>query len=518
MPSCADCPSFLEEDKVIEKFRKNFGAPACAKYGHVLGRPGSSQALNDAIQTKYAEGCDSYGAPRPPLPAEARLLVALPDPVLRVPADPTKKAACNTCGSCQKFVREDSVIAELGWAAGICAARGKLIFTNRQSIEAADCEYREWGPVRDTTNGLQLLPEFDDSTSPMSPSASPIGTFIARVVEAHPDPQLYETDKEVTEEEQLAGIRAWRKVSDPDRPERFTHLPIYRTDFFSEEEQKKIPKVGDEEHPEFYQDHFGGVYLCAVAWNELDETPCAWGEAGVGKTELFRHLAFLMGLPFERFSITAATELDELMGRSHYTEGVGTHYEYGRLPLAWAKPCVVCLDEPNTGPVEVWQRLRPLTDNSKQLIMDEAGAEHVDRNDDCYPGLAMNPAWDPKNIGALPISDADVNRLFHVYIELPDEATEKQIIASRVRLDGWELSADQLRLIMKVAVDLRAYSADDKLPITWGLRPQIKVARALAWFEPMTAYRRAIGDYLEPQTMDIIRDVVNTHLTPRSSS
>jgi hypothetical protein len=186
--------------------------------------------------------------------------------------------------------------------------------------------------------------------------------------------------------------------------------------------------------------------------------------------------------------------------------------------LAWAKPCVVCLDEPNTGPVEVWQRLRPLTDNSKQLIMDEAGAEHVDRNDDCYPGLAMNPAWDPKNIGALPISDADVNRLFHVYIELPDEATEKQIIASRVRLDGWELSADQLRLIMKVAVDLRAYSADDKLPITWGLRPQIKVARALAWFEPMTAYRRAIGDYLEPQAMDIIRDVVNTHLTPRSSS
>jgi hypothetical protein len=513
MPSCSACPSFLEADQVITKFRKNMGAPACAKYGHVLGRPGSDPALNDAVQTLRAEGCDSYGEARPVLPVEARMAVALGIPELRREADDVaRKTSCNTCASCTKFVTEDVVLRELGWAAGLCAARGKLIFSNRQTKEAENCEFREWGPVRSSTSDVPLLVEFDDSASPPGPGAAPVSTFIARAVESIPDPQLYESDKEVTEEEVEAGIRAWRKVTDPDNAARFTHLPIYRTDFFSEEEQKKIPKVGDDEHPELYQDHFGGVYLCAVAWNELDETPAAWGEAGVGKTELFRHLAFLMALPFERISITAGTELDELIGKMLFINGE-TRFSYGRLPLAWMKPCVICLDEPNTGPVEVWQRLRPLTDNSKQMVVEENAHEHIDRNDDCYLGIAMNPAWDPKNIGALPVADADVNRLFHVFIDLPDEATEKRIIASRVRLDGWELSADQMRLLMKVARDLREHSAEDTLPITWGIRPQIKVARALAWFEPLTAYRRAIGDYLEPEALAVLRDVVNSHLS-----
>jgi hypothetical protein len=513
MPSCSTCPSFLEANEVMSKFRKNMGAPACAKYGHVLGRPGSDDSVNQAVQTLRAEGCDSFGEPRPVLPVEARMAVALGMPELRKEADDvTRKTSCNTCASCTKFVTEETVLRELGWAAGLCAARGKLIFSNRQTKEAENCEFREWGPVRTSTSDVGLLPEFDDSSTPPGPGAAPVSTFIARSVEATPDPQIYESDKEVSEEEYEAGIKAWRKVLDPDNPARYTYLPIYRTDFFDENEQKKIPKVGDDEHPELYKDHFGGVYACAVAWNELDETPTAWGEAGVGKTELFRHLAFLMGLPFERISITASTELDELIGKMLFLDGE-TKFQYGRLPKAWTKPCVLVLDEPNTGQVDVWQRIRPLTDNSKQLVVEENEAEDLDRHDDCYMGLAMNPAWDPKNIGALPIADADVNRLYHIFIELPEESIEKEIIASRVRLDGWELSADQMRLLMKVARDLREHSREDTLPITWGIRPQIKVARALAWFEPMVAYRRAIGDYLEPEAMAVLRDVVNSHLS-----
>jgi hypothetical protein len=511
MPSCADCPSFLEEDEVVTKFRKNIGAPVCAKYGHVLGRPGADPSVTAALQQSKAAGCDSYGEARPVLPVEMRFLVALPDAVLRTSGDPALQSACNTCGQCSKFIREDAVLSDLGWVAGLCAARGKLILGNRQSKEAENCEYRQFGPVRTTTSGVALFPEFDDSTSPLSPTAAPVSTFIARSAEATPDPQLYETDKEVSEDEQAAGIRAWRAIVDPDNSEHVVYLPIYRLDFFTEEEQKKIPKYGDDEHPELYQDHFGGVYACAVAWMKLDDTPCAWGEAGVGKTELFRFLAYLMSLPFERMSITAGTELDELMGRSHYDPARGTYFEYGRLPKAWCKPCVLVLDEPNTGPVEVWQRIRPLTDNSKQLVMDEAGAESLDRDDDCYMGLAMNPAWDPRNIGALPIADPDVNRLYHIFIDMPDEATEKQIIAARVRLDGWELTPQQMNMLMKIARDLREHSQTDTLPISWGIRPQIKVARALAWFEPLVAYRRAVGDYLEPKQLAVLRDVVNSH-------
>jgi hypothetical protein len=126
--------------------------------------------------------------------------------------------------------------------------------------------------------------------------------------------------------------------------------------------------------------------------------------------------------------------------------------------------------------------------------------------------MAMNPAWDPKNVGAMPISDADANRLFHVSIELPPESLEREIIVNRVKVDGWELDSDRLDMIMGIAKDLRSLATDGELPITWGIRPQIKVARALRWFDPITAYRRAVADYLEPQAQESMLNAVRAHV------
>jgi MoxR-like ATPase len=107
----------------------------------------------------------------------------------------------------------------------------------------------------------------------------------------------------------------------------------------------QIPHTGDDEHPEDYRDHGLYVYKTAVLWTELDETPALWGQAGTGKTEFFRHMAWLMQLPFIRFSINGSTEVDELEGQDAYTEGVGTHFEYGRFAKAWQSPCVIVVDE-----------------------------------------------------------------------------------------------------------------------------------------------------------------------------
>lgn len=505
--SCANCPSFLLATETVSKFRKSVGAPMCGRYGHILGKPGLAPTQAEKLQRHFANNCDSFGAPLPALPQDRKMLVVMPDVDARVEAaDLIMKANCRSCDTCIKYVREDVVADELGWTAGLCAARGKLIFSNRKVEEAKDCEFREWGPIRTSTEGLPLLPEYEDA---FQINADPIRAWF-KAKESFVDPVDYPTDKVVSDEDVKAGIRAWRRVNDPEGTGREVHLPIYRIDFFSESEQKKIPRTGEDEHPELYVDHFGGVYLAAVSWTELDETPTAWGEAGVGKTELFRHLAWLMCLPFERMSITASTELDDLIGKMLFIDGE-TKFQYGRLPLAWVKPCVICIDEPNTGPVEVWQRLRPLTDNSKQLIIDENDHESLERNDDCYLGLAMNPAWDPKNVGALPISDADANRLFHVYIDLPPSSLEREIIEARVKLDGWVLTSDQLDMLMNIAVELRGLSKEGTLPITWGIRPQIKVARALAWFDVPTAYRRAVGDYLEPEPQQAMLDIVRAH-------
>jgi formylglycine-generating enzyme required for sulfatase activity len=51
---------------------------------------------------------------------------------------------------------------------------------------------------------------------------------------------------------------------------------------------------------------------------------------------------------------------------------------------------------------------------------------------------------------------------------------------------------------MAIATDIRAATAQGTLPISWGIRHQIKVARALKWFTPVDAYRMAAGDFLEP--------------------
>jgi MoxR-like ATPase len=505
---CALCPSYLTPEKGATKFGKNTGSPMCGRFGTILGKPGLGEKQEEKLQRHVASKCSSFGQPMPPEPVARQHLVALPDPDMRVRAeDPNQAAAVRTCLSCKKFIPAPYVKDAFGWTEGLCSARGTLLLGNRLTYEARDCEYKQLGQYQQSADKIQLLPEYSDA---FGLNDDPIRSHFrnkGNIVEPHE----YPTDKAVSSDEEAAGIRAWREIRDPEGTGNSVHLPIYSIDFFSAEEQAKIPRTGQDEHPELYIDHFGGVYLAAVAWTQLDETPAVWGQAGVGKTELFRHLAWLMCLPFERISITAETEVDELIGKMLYEPTRGTYFHHGRLPRAWSKPCVLVIDEPNVGPPEVWQCLRPLTDNSKQLVIDQNESERIPRHDDCYLGMAMNPAWDVKNVGALEISDADANRLFHVYVEPPPEILEREIISARVALDGWTIDEPRMDMLMAIAKDLRALIDEGTLPITWGVRPQIKVARAMRWFDIRTSYKRAIGDFLEPDVHEKLMDTVRSH-------
>lgn len=508
--SCLSCPSYLKPDEAVKSFKKSVGAPMCARFGHVLGRPGSTEEQNRKIAVAFGSRCPANGDVRPVVPIEYNLKVALPDPGIPVfhNVDGTEgDKNCTTCGMCQNFVPDRIVGKDLGWATGLCSARGKLILPNRQHQEAKDCEFRNYGTVRDNTLGVNLLPEYEDA---FSPSADPIKAYF-KAKGSFVEPHDWPTDKPVSAEDQTRGIRAWRKVVDPDGTGHESFLPVYDPNHFSESERAKIPRTGDDEHPELYVDHFGGAYLAAVTWRELDETPALWGEAGTGKTEFFRWLAWMMCLPFERISINAQTEVDDLIGKM-LAAGGDTYFQYGRLPLAWCKPCVLVIDEFNVGMPEVQQVIRPLTDNSKQMVVDQNNHELIARDNDCYLGFAMNPAWDVRNVGAQQIGDADASRLFHIYVELPPDALEREMISNRVALDGWEIDKHRLDAIMAIAAELRALVKDDTLSCTWGIRPQIKVARAMRWFDPVTAYRRAVADFLEPQQQDMLLDVVRAHI------
>jgi len=513
--SCKDCPSFLRESEVASHFKRPIGAPVCAALGTVLGRPGFSVEQENAVAKATAKACPEFGKPRPSAPPETpRFQVSVGDPAVISAGTPSEaeKARVTTCMACANFIPPSVVTDRFGWQAGMCAAKGLLVPSNRQAIEARNCTWRREGVNRTDTSGIVLMPHYEDAFGIVDPSKALIGSRDAVV-----DPQHYPTDKPLEGWESSVGIRAWRKVCDPTDEDRFTHLPIFDVNFFDEEEQTKIPRTGDDEHPEWYLDHNGALYKCAVLWQELDETPALWGVAGTGKTEFFRYVAWLMSLPFDRISINENSEIDDLAGKwtavAHESGGTSTEFVFGRIVKRWQKPGVLLFDEPNTGPDAVWQFIRPLTDNSKQLVLDQHRGEKIARDGNCYFGMAMNPAWDIKNVGARPISDADGNRLAHLSFTLPPEAVERSILEKRCEDDGYTIPEKTLTTIMQIAKDVRIASDNGTIPISWGIRPQIKVARATKWFDLLTCYRMAVTDSLEPEQANFVLEIAKGYVT-----
>jgi MoxR-like ATPase len=409
---------------------------------------------------------------------------------------------------CKNYISDPIVQRELGWPTGMCAVKGKLLMRGRLTYEARNCEFREFGSGRQSTAGVRLLPEYEDAFV-LSGDKNDLAVFLAEK-RNQIEPTEYPTDAPVNAADTAAGIRAWRKMHDPDNTDRYVLLPIYNLDRLTPEQRSRVPLTGSDEHPEDYADHMNLAYKTAVLWRALDETPALWGIAGTGKTEFFRYMAWMMCLPLTRISITGSTELDDVAGKMHLREG-HTVFEYGRLPKAWVNPNVICLDEPNVGQPDVWQFLRPLTDNSKQLALDMNKGELLPRNDDCYLGMAMNPSWDIRNIGAQQISDADGSRLMHFEMQLPSAGIEKEIMRKRCEHDSYKIEDDMLDRIMRIAHEIRDMSDQGTIPISWGIRHQIKVARATRWFNLTTCYRMAAVDQLEPEARSVILDIVKAH-------
>lgn len=511
--SCIGCPSRLSPPETVATFGKSISAPMCARYGHALGRRGATNEQNNSTERMFAEACPSYGEPRPTtLPTTLSLQVALPDPDSRQELDPLspQKTIVKSCVQCDNFVPEDAVAEEWGWTAGLCKAKGRLIMSNKKVAEARGCEFRKGrsGPM-DNKVTLPLLPVYTDR---FSMSAAP-------AVRAVPvNPLEYPTDREVEPEEKEQGIIAWRRIDDPEGTGNFVYLPIFDPDTFTEDERAMIPQTEDRERPHLYHDYMNAVYQYAVLWMEIDEVPFAWGHPGIGKTEIGRHLAWLMQVPFHRFSIKESTELYELEGSKEFDQEKGTWFRDGRFVLAWTSRSVIMVDEPNMGRPEVWAFLRPCLDNSKSLVLDSDGGRRMPRHDFSFVALSGNPNWSPLNVGTNPIGAADASRLVHIEFTYPPEDVERQIIRERIEEeDGWIIDRVRLDFVISVSNKVRELSENGTLMVTWGIRENIKAARMLRWFSPETAYRRAVADYLEPQQRDAFMDQVKASMPPKTS-
>lgn len=466
-------------------------------------------AQAQAQRQMIGSGCGWYNSDAPNPKFSDTVPVAFP---LR-DVDPDKissyqKAPVQTCLDCENFV-PPSEMEKLGFGPqrGLCAAKGALLQGSRLRAIASNCDVRRKGRNIDQAEltMLKLFPEYtikkidefiEENNKKREQKCLPTGYDPATYVH----PKLAGIPAE--------GVRTWVDITDPTGTGNSVAIPVFDPNFFDPIERAKIPTALDEARPDLYVDHEGILYRVVVALMRLDETPALWGIPGVGKTELGRYLAWVMSIPFERITITDSVELDDIQGSMRF-ENNETVFHEGRVTRGWGKPNVLLIDEPNVGPRAVWQFLRPLTDNSKQLVLDADRGQVIRRNDNCFLMFAMNPAWDVRNDGTNTLADADIRRLFHIEMHLPTEEVEREIIKSHCRLDGFDIPDKLLDLVMNVSTGIRAL-VDDSLPITWGIAPAIKVARYMNWFDPVTAYRMAVADSLEPDIRDLILDEVRT--------
>lgn len=505
LKSCVTCPSYLTEDETVRsRFKKAIGAPMCGRYGHVLGRPGLP---NDEIVQHFAMKCPDHNKQMTGTPVSITPRVVNPDPdALTVTGAPDE---IGTCNGCENLVLQAEVMDRFGWPMSICKAKGTLVLSPMS--EARKCGWAKAGAPTSDGSGLSLIEEFttgfkvDDSIKLKALLGS------TEIVE----PSTYPSDIPVAKDDAALGIRAWRRYDDPETGNDY-YLPIFDREFFTEEEQRRIPVTGKPFGktgvPELYVDHNGLLMTFLKDAYSLDETLCLTGEPGNGKSQFGIYLAWMMQVPFEKFAIRPDMNVEDFIGHPSVDPAKGDYYVLGRLPRRWTRPGVIVSDEYNGGPDDVSFLYRDLLDSGVVRIDYEGGGMSLEKNDYLFHLVTMNPAWDMRNIGTRELADADSSRLSFAWVAEPPEPIMRHILKTWCARDDYELPDRTLDKIIKIGRDIRELSKQGVFPGSWGLRQEIKVARKTAHYANLEqAYRRASLDSLDPDVAAIIVQAIESY-------
>lgn len=513
MKSCQSCPSFVPTDEVPIVFGRSTGAPMCARFSHVLGRPGLSDSGMETAAVAFAMRCDSYGQPRPDKPEATETRVTNPD--LGVMAEVAKPGftpdSLPTCRSCKNCVGMSTVATELGYPLDLCRAKGRLIL--RPQNEAKGCPFAMAGPPSTSTDGLELREEFREGYRIPTEHAA---AAVFAVGNTNVDPLTYKSDVPVDAEDEALGIRAWRLVKQPDGPNE-VYLPIFKRERFTPEQQALIPATGSDMHPELYVDYDHKLYRFAVDSYEDGDTICLQALPGTGKTEFARWCAWLMQVPFYPFNFRQSSEAAHILGAMAVNatdNGPETRFVLGRLPVASMGPCIILLDELNLAAEEITESLRSYFLTGELIIEEANPAITVKKDQFCFPMVAQNPAWDVRNRGAKELAAADYSRLMPLAVEMPPEAVERHIIKERCKVKGYVIPESTLDVLMKIAADLREASSPEQqtIPFTWGIRESIRVAVKTRRYSLPMAFKAAALDFYEPQVVEFCMKIVNDYI------
>lgn len=480
--------------------------------GYVLTR-GESEADSAELLEHFARGCAGFGKLTQPHNTARAFIIAKPVLKASAPGD-----ALSSCAGCTNYVPANVVERELGFPFAVCAAKGSMVLDPRQ--EADGCFLAESGPKRSTADGLQLLPMYEGRMLTVKVSAPKVELRPSSIMTSV-DPREWPTDAEVTADDLADGIKAWRRVDDPRGHKESIYMPIF--------DGQRIcgfdPRTTyGEEKPWLYNDHQGLLYTFAAAslagldkdGRTLDYALGLEGHAGTGKTAFFAYVAYLMDLPFTRISITRETEVADLIGEGKLTVDTATGqtvtgFKWGRFILAYERPGVIVIDEPNLGTEAIWGYLRPAFDSAKQVVVEQAN-KIITKHPACFVGTASNPEYDPLYVGVNPVSAADRDRMLVQYVSYPSEQEERKIIRAYCDSQGYAIPDDSLDAIMAISNELREMSENRTISFPWGIRPQLKVASLSRLFDLDRCYGLALGDALDQMARDQFLSVVRSHV------
>lgn len=528
MPSCKNCVNFIETSQ--------FGVPICAHYGKLLGKNSADERVNGAIALHIGTKCGSFqehteGVTHRKVDIDKDVVIApigVPAPEvmdrrLKIMNGDIPRKQPMACSRCEFFIMPTA--AEfLGFTNGICSARGLVLPSTAHLREAKSCMFGNDGAPRTSTAGFMLHEDYDDKVVIASVAAAvragaATGTF--NPYKFTGDHWTVTSDKTVTEQDAANGIRAWRKIEDPDNYGPALYLPVFDVAKLGYTEQ--FVKATYSSHtPELYIDHHGLLYtwtalaLGGIGGNPgYDKVLALFGDAGTGKTEFWCFVASLMNLPFVRISGRPDTDRFEMVGQDVLVKDgdtAVTEWENGIFTHWYQNACVICVDEPTAWPTEVWYLLRSAFDAAKNIMIAEK-RKVIEPHAYCFVGMAMNPSWKPEYRGTKPLSSADNDRLFAQVVELPDEDMEKDIIRRHCEHEGYDLPEPTLEKIMGVAKDVRAMIASGDLPMAWGIRTQVKVALMTQFCRLTKAYQVAVLSAMDPQTAELIAASVKSYDT-----
>ena len=280
-------------------------------------------------------------------------------------------------------------------------------------------------------------------------------------------------------------------------------LPKYDPSSFPEADRVKIPLTST------FIDHNDLVYRVAVDMSR-GRVPMLWGPAGVGKTQLIRHLAFLMQVPFERIPLGETSEREDVTG--HYElKGATTEWITSRLARSFTRPGVICVDEWNAAPPAVLHVARPILDDSAALALDAYDGRILMKHPHCFMAATGNPDWMPQYAGLLPLSEADADRLSHINVGWPEPEVEALIVLNHLCANELnKVPAWQVVCALKTWADSRVSIDNGSLGITAGTRSLINFIECLQ-YHPVREAMSKVYERMDSQSYSRIEQTLDHH-------